>query len=89
LSELSKEKEISEEEAKEFDYLSIAGLVGSIDNDMCGTDSTIGSNTALERIIFAVKKRDAERDFLICYCSLFLLFYFMIFILFILQKNID
>lgn len=54
LNELAKEKQISEEEAKEFDSLSIAGLVGSIDNDMCGTDSTIGSNTALERIIFAV-----------------------------------
>ena len=35
-------------------YLSIAGLVGSIDNDMYGTDMTIGADTALHRITDAV-----------------------------------
>jgi 6-phosphofructokinase 1 len=34
--------------------LSIVGLVGSIDNDMSGTDITIGADTALHRITEAV-----------------------------------
>ena len=34
--------------------LSIVGLVGSIDNDMAGTDMTIGADTALHRITEAV-----------------------------------
>ncbi|MCP9265368.1 K6PP [Dirofilaria immitis] len=32
----------------------IVGLVGSIDNDFCGTDMTIGTDTALQRIIDAI-----------------------------------
>ena len=35
-------------------YLFITGLVGSIDNDMAGTDMTIGADTALHRITEAV-----------------------------------
>ena len=35
-------------------YLNIVGLVGSIDNDFCGTDMTIGTDSALHRIIEAV-----------------------------------
>ncbi|VDK41776.1 unnamed protein product [Anisakis simplex] len=35
-------------------FLSIVGLVGSIDNDFCGTDMTIGTDTALQRIIEAI-----------------------------------
>ncbi|MCB0122887.1 MAG: 6-phosphofructokinase [Caldilineaceae bacterium] len=35
-------------------YLNIAGLVGSIDNDMLGTDMTIGADTALHRITDAI-----------------------------------
>ncbi len=35
-------------------YLSVVGLVGSIDNDMQGTDMTIGADTALHRIIEAI-----------------------------------
>ena len=35
-------------------HLKIAGLVGSIDNDFCGTDMTIGTDSALHRIIEAV-----------------------------------
>ena len=34
--------------------LIIVGLVGSIDNDMVGTDMTIGADTALHRIIEAI-----------------------------------
>ena len=32
----------------------IAGLVGSIDNDMIGTDMTIGADSALHRIVEAI-----------------------------------
>lgn len=46
--------DISQESADEHAYLSIAGLVGSIDNDMLGTDMTIGADTALHRITEAV-----------------------------------
>ncbi len=35
-------------------HLYIVGLVGSIDNDMVGTDITIGADTALHRIVEAV-----------------------------------
>ena len=34
--------------------MSIVGLVGTIDNDFCGTDMTIGANTALHRIVEAI-----------------------------------
>jgi len=33
---------------------SVVGLVGSIDNDMCGTDMTIGCDTALHRVMEAL-----------------------------------
>uniref|UniRef100_A0A672J868 6-phosphofructokinase type A n=1 Tax=Salarias fasciatus TaxID=181472 RepID=A0A672J868_SALFA len=32
-------------------HLNIVGMVGSIDNDFCGTDMTIGTDSALHRII--------------------------------------
>ena len=35
-------------------HLNIVGMVGSIDNDFCGTDMTIGTDSALHRIIDAV-----------------------------------
>src|SRR4051794_19743501 len=35
-------------------HLGLVGLVGSIDNDMFGTDMTIGADTALHRIVDAV-----------------------------------
>lgn len=34
--------------------LHIVGMVGSIDNDFCGTDMTIGTDSALHRIIEVV-----------------------------------
>nr|XP_022904145.1 ATP-dependent 6-phosphofructokinase isoform X1 [Onthophagus taurus] len=54
LDELLKDNQITQEERKKHDVLNIAGLVGSIDNDFCGTDATIGSDSALHRIIEAV-----------------------------------
>ncbi|EDL97066.1 phosphofructokinase, liver, B-type, isoform CRA_a [Rattus norvegicus] len=51
LEELVKEGKISESTAQNYAHLSIAGLVGSIDNDFCGTDMTIGTDSALHRIM--------------------------------------
>lgn len=34
--------------------MNIVGMVGSIDNDFCGTDMTIGTDSALHRIIEAI-----------------------------------
>jgi 6-phosphofructokinase 1 len=54
LAELVKAGEISQEEADAHPQLRLVGLVGSIDNDMFGTDMTIGADTALHRITEAV-----------------------------------
>jgi 6-phosphofructokinase 1 len=54
LGELAQAGEIDQEEADAHPQLILAGLVGSIDNDMFGTDMTIGADTALHRIIEAV-----------------------------------
>ncbi len=45
---------ISPETAAAHPALIIVGLVGSIDNDMVGTDMTIGADTALHRILDAI-----------------------------------
>ena len=54
VQELAERGEISSEQAERHPYLSVVGLVGSIDNDMFGTDMTIGADTALHRITDAV-----------------------------------
>ncbi|XP_069969391.1 ATP-dependent 6-phosphofructokinase-like isoform X7 [Penaeus vannamei] len=51
---LLKKGEITEEEKAKNTHLNIVGMVGSIDNDFCGTDMTIGTDSALHRIIEAV-----------------------------------
>ncbi|XP_004631854.1 ATP-dependent 6-phosphofructokinase, liver type [Octodon degus] len=51
LEELVREGKISETTAQTYSHLNIAGLVGSIDNDFCGTDMTIGTDSALHRIM--------------------------------------
>ncbi|CAL3971043.1 unnamed protein product [Diplocarpon coronariae] len=50
LEELVATKELTAEQIKPFTHLNIVGLVGSIDNDMSGTDATIGCYSALSRI---------------------------------------
>lgn len=45
---------ITEQETKKSSHLNIVGMVGSIDNDFCGTDMTIGTDSALHRIIEVV-----------------------------------
>ena len=52
--ELASSGEISAEAAASHPYLSIVGLVGSIDNDFYGSDMTIGADSALHRITEAV-----------------------------------
>lgn len=54
LSELVRKNNISPDIAQRHPNLIIAGLVGSIDNDMFGTDMTIGADTALHRITEAI-----------------------------------
>lgn len=54
LAELVKKELISQKIVERYPYLRIAGLVGSIDNDMAGTDMTIGADSALHRITEAV-----------------------------------
>ncbi|NLF63830.1 MAG: 6-phosphofructokinase [Chloroflexi bacterium] len=54
VDELAAAGRIDGETASQFRHLAIVGLVGSIDNDMFGTDVTIGTDTALHRITEAI-----------------------------------
>ena len=54
LDELVEAGELDRETADAHQHLYLVGLVGSIDNDMFGTDMTIGADTALHRIIEAL-----------------------------------
>lgn len=54
LTELVAQGKLSQEQAERHPHLSIVGLVGSIDNDMLGTDMTIGADSALHRITEAI-----------------------------------
>ncbi|XP_063778221.1 ATP-dependent 6-phosphofructokinase, platelet type isoform X2 [Pseudophryne corroboree] len=54
LDELVKNGKIEAGAAEEHSHLNIVGMVGSIDNDFCGTDMTIGTDSALHRIIEVV-----------------------------------
>ncbi|KAI4893009.1 hypothetical protein NFI96_027335 [Prochilodus magdalenae] len=51
LAELVAKGRIKAETAQQYGHLNIVGLVGSIDNDFCGTDMTIGADSALHRIM--------------------------------------
>lgn len=54
LGELVTLGEISQETADQSEHFGIVGIIGSIDNDMYGTDITIGADTALHRITEAI-----------------------------------
>uniref|UniRef100_A0A8C8TS04 ATP-dependent 6-phosphofructokinase n=2 Tax=Peromyscus maniculatus bairdii TaxID=230844 RepID=A0A8C8TS04_PERMB len=54
LEELAKNGEIDKDAVQKYSYLNVVGMVGSIDNDFCGTDMTIGTDSALHRIIEVV-----------------------------------
>ncbi|KAI1875931.1 uncharacterized protein JN550_001427 [Neoarthrinium moseri] len=50
VDELVSMGELKEEQVAPYRHLNIVGLVGSIDNDLSGTDNTIGAASALSRI---------------------------------------
>ncbi|GEQ67297.1 hypothetical protein JCM33374_g961 [Metschnikowia sp. JCM 33374] len=50
IEELVSTNRLTTEIAEPYRHLTIVGLVGSIDNDMAGTDATIGAFSSLERI---------------------------------------
>uniref|UniRef100_A0A3P8SAI1 ATP-dependent 6-phosphofructokinase n=1 Tax=Amphiprion percula TaxID=161767 RepID=A0A3P8SAI1_AMPPE len=54
LTELVEQGLIEEDAIQKYSALHIVGMVGSIDNDFCGTDMTIGTDSALHRIIEVV-----------------------------------
>ncbi|MDR0284624.1 MAG: 6-phosphofructokinase [Propionibacteriaceae bacterium] len=54
LDELAAAQRITTEQRAAHPRLAFAGLVGSIDNDMVGTDTTIGADSALHRIQEAI-----------------------------------
>ena len=54
LKELVESGEVTQETVDQHGNLAIVGLVGSIDNDMYGTNMTIGADTALHRITEAI-----------------------------------
>ena len=54
LQELLSSKRISQQQKDVCSHLNIVGMVGSIDNDFCGTDMTIGTDTALHRILESI-----------------------------------
>ncbi|XP_070842652.1 ATP-dependent 6-phosphofructokinase, platelet type isoform X3 [Chaetodon trifascialis] len=54
LAELVDQGLIEADAIQKYSALHIVGMVGSIDNDFCGTDMTIGTDSALHRIIEVV-----------------------------------
>ncbi|KAL2209172.1 6-phosphofructokinase [Sarocladium strictum] len=50
IEELVSKGEMTTEQVAPYRHLNIVGMVGSIDNDLSGTDATIGSYSALARI---------------------------------------
>ena len=51
---LVEEGKVSKDSIKKYPLLPVVGLIGSIDNDVYGSDLTIGTDTALHRILEAV-----------------------------------
>ena len=54
LAELIEAGELEQEQLDAHPQLQLVGIVGSIDNDMFGTDMTVGADTALHRITEAI-----------------------------------
>lgn len=59
VDELVEKKELTADQVAPFRHLNIVGLVGSIDNDLAGTDATIGAYTSLGVICEAIDKLDS------------------------------
>lgn len=47
-------QEVAADSLEKHPFLSVIGLPGTIDNDLCGSDITIGADTALHRIVDAI-----------------------------------
>lgn len=62
LAELVSSGEVGAELAKRHPALQIVGIAGSIDNDMVGTDMTIGTDSALHRITEAIDAISATAE---------------------------
>lgn len=62
VNELVERGDISQADAKAHPVLRIAGIVGSIDNDMVGTDMTVGTDSALHRITEAIDAISATAE---------------------------
>ena len=56
VKELTDTEKITKDQSETCSHLNIVGMVGSIDNDFCGTDMTIGTDSALHRIIEVIYK---------------------------------
>ena len=54
MKELVEKNEITQAQADRHPVLGVVGLPGSIDNDIYGSDVTIGTDTALHRIVEAI-----------------------------------
>ncbi|KAK1833201.1 phosphofructokinase-domain-containing protein [Podospora conica] len=54
LEELISTGQLKKDQVDQYRHLNIVGLVGSIDNDLSGTDATIGCYSALARICYAI-----------------------------------
>lgn len=69
---------LDEIEVRGCENLTIVGMVGSIDNDFCGTDMTIGADSALHRILEAVDNiittASRLKSFDVYLCLLFLIY---------------
>jgi 6-phosphofructokinase 1 len=59
LAELVDPGDLHPDRAAAHPHLRLVGIAGSIDNDMFGTDLTIGSDTALHRIVDALDALDS------------------------------
>ncbi|AWU74139.1 uncharacterized protein C5L36_0A07390 [Pichia kudriavzevii] len=62
IQELLEKKEITQQQYDTYKHLNICGTVGSIDNDMSSTDSTIGAYSSLDRICQAIDYIDATAN---------------------------
>lgn len=70
LEALVNEGRITREQAQTHPALAVVGMVGSIDNDLWGTDRTIGCDSALHRIVHAIDTltataRSHQRSFVV------------------------
>ena len=59
LAEFVDTGEVPARTADEYRFLRLVGIAGSIDNDMFGTDMTLGADTALHRIVEALDALDS------------------------------